>query len=89
MHERSVLDALMRKVATEVALTGATRARALTVRLGALSHFSPEHFREHFQAASQGTVADGARLTIEVGTDPGDPDAQGVLLVSMQLELPG
>ena len=88
MHERSLLDALMRKVATEVLQAGALRARALTLRLGALSHFSPQHFREHFQEASRGTVAEGAALTLEEATDPADPDAQGVLLVSIELELP-
>ena len=32
------------------------------VRLGALSHFTPEHFREHFEDASRGTIAEGAEV---------------------------
>jgi hydrogenase nickel incorporation protein HypA/HybF len=56
------------------------------VKLGALSHFSPDHFREHFEQASRGTVAEGASLEIELLTDISDPRAQDVIVESVDIE---
>lgn len=59
----------------------------IRVRLGALSHFTPEHFREHFEDASRGTLAERAEVETELRTDPTEPDAQGIVLESVELEL--
>jgi len=53
MHEASLMRNLMRQVLDLAAERGATRIVGLTVRLGALSHMSPEHFREHFEEAAR------------------------------------
>jgi hydrogenase nickel incorporation protein HypA/HybF len=45
-----------------------------------------EHFREHFEAAARGTIAEGCRLEIETLTDKYDPHAQDILLDSVELE---
>lgn len=66
---------------------GATRVSAVTVRLGALSHFDPGHFREHFEQSAAGTVAEGAEVHAAVDPDPTAPGAQGVLLESVELDL--
>jgi hydrogenase nickel incorporation protein HypA/HybF len=57
----------------------------ISVRLGALSHLSPEHFREHWEHAALGTVAEGAEIAIETASDPADPHAEQVLLQSVTL----
>jgi len=57
----------------------------VTVKVGVLSHISPEHFREHFLHASRGTVAEEAQLHTEVLTDVTDPHAQEVLLESIEV----
>ncbi len=67
----------------------ATRVTRISVRLGALSHFDPGHFREHFADSAAGTVADGAEVDAEVDPDPTAPGAQGVLLESVELDLEG
>jgi len=59
----------------------------VTVKLGALSHISPDHFREHFVHGARGTIAEGARLTLEIGHDPGDPRAQDVVLDCLEVEV--
>ena len=41
---------------------GGRRVTRIRVRLGALSHFTPEHFREHFEDAARGTLAEGAEV---------------------------
>jgi hydrogenase nickel incorporation protein HypA/HybF len=59
----------------------------LEVWLGALSHISPEHFREHFEQSSHGTLAAGADLAIAVGTDAGEDGAQDIRLQSVEVEV--
>jgi hydrogenase nickel incorporation protein HypA/HybF len=67
----------------------ATRIKSVRVWLGALSHFSIEHFREHFEHASRGTLAENALLDIELSTDIADPRAQNVVLESLDVEVAG
>jgi hydrogenase nickel incorporation protein HypA/HybF len=80
---------LMREVEASARGEGAARVVRIRVRLGALSHFTPEHFREHFEDASRGTLAEGAEVEAELASDPTEPAAQGVVLESVELELPG
>ena len=88
MHEASLMKNLMSKVEQLAREHGAGRVTRLDVKLGALSHFSPDHFREHFERAARGTVADGALLEIELLTDISDPRAQDVVLASADVEDP-
>jgi hydrogenase nickel incorporation protein HypA/HybF len=87
VHERKLMDDLMGKIELEAHAAGATRVTAVRVRLGALSHFTEAHFREHFEDASRGTVAEGAEVAAELRTDPTEPEAQGVVLRSIEVEL--
>ena len=86
MHERALMDDVMRKVDAVAQENGAIRVTRIGVRLGALSHFTPEHFREHFADASRGTLAEGAEVDAVVETDLSDPDAAGVVLESVEVE---
>ena len=86
MHERALMDDVMRKVDAVAHENGAIRVTRIGVRLGALSHFTPEHFREHFADASRGTLAEGAEVDAVVETDLSDPDAAGVVLESVEVE---
>ena len=86
MHERALMDDVMRKVDAVAQENGAIRVTRIGVRLGALSHFTPEHFREHFADASRGTLAEGAAVDAVVETDLSDPDAAGVVLESVEVE---
>ena len=86
MHERALMDDVMRKVDAVAHENGAIRVTRIGVRLGVLSHFTPEHFREHFADASRGTLAEGAVVDAVVETDLSDPDAAGVVLESVEVE---
>ena len=88
MHEHALMNDLMRKIEAEAAAAGGGRVTRVRVRLGALSHFTPEHFREHFVDAARGTAAEGAEVETELRTDPTEPEAQGVVLESLEVELP-
>jgi hydrogenase nickel incorporation protein HypA/HybF len=87
VHEKALMDDLMRKLESEAKAEGGRRVTCIRVRLGALSHFTEAHFREHFEHASRGTIADGAEVEAELRTDPTEPNAQGVVLESIELEL--
>jgi hydrogenase nickel incorporation protein HypA/HybF len=86
MHELSLIHDLMRRIESIAREHGGRRILSVKVRLGALSHISPEHFREHFVQAAAGTVAAGARLEIEQHKDEADPRAQDILLESVEME---
>jgi hydrogenase nickel incorporation protein HypA/HybF len=85
MHEMSLMVDLMRKIETVAMEHGAGRIARVRIKLGALSHFSSEHFREHFVHASRGTRAEGATLEVAVSDDVGDPRAQDVMLESVEV----
>lgn len=86
MHEMSLLNDLMGKIIGVARKEKAAKVVGLKLKLGALSHFSPEHFREHFEEASKGTVAEGARLTMEVSDDISDPNAQSIVLENVEIK---
>ena len=86
MHEMSLIHDLMRKIETIAREQNAQKVVGVKVRLGALAHISADHFREHFEEESKGTIADGARLEVELLTDENDPQAQDILLDSVEVE---
>lgn len=85
MHERALLDDLMREILAVAAREGAARVTRVEVWLGALSHFTPGHFREHFEDAARGTPAEGAAVAATLDGDVGDPRATGVVLVAVDV----
>lgn len=88
MHEFSLLKDLMAKVTALAQENDARRVAVVQIKLGALAHISAEHLREHFVAASIGTAAEGAVLEVEESNDTADPQAQDILLQSVELEIP-
>ena len=87
MHEKALIDDLIRKIESTAQAEDARRVVRIRVRLGALSHFTPEHFREHFGDAARGTVAEGAEVAAELAGEPTDPDARSVTLEEIEVEV--
>ncbi|HVW51180.1 MAG TPA: hydrogenase maturation nickel metallochaperone HypA [Trinickia sp.] len=87
MHETGVVRNLVRQLEMEARKNGAIRVRGVGVWLGALSQFSPEHFREHFIDEACGTLAEGATLRIEASRDVIDPHAQDVMMTSIEFDV--
>jgi hydrogenase nickel incorporation protein HypA/HybF len=87
MHETGLVRDLVRQLEKAAQEAGAERVFGVVVWLGALSHFSPEHFREHFDSEARGTLAEGAALKIEMSQDIGHPHAQNVMMRSVDLEV--
>ncbi|MCB0403626.1 MAG: hydrogenase maturation nickel metallochaperone HypA [Bdellovibrionales bacterium] len=89
MHEQSLINNLMDKIAEQAKIHGANKVTEVHVWLGALSHMSPEHFKEHFDISAKDTLTDGAKLKIETSTDIHDPNAHDILLRNVQIEIEG
>ncbi len=85
MHEKALLDDLMAKILQVAEAEGGGVVRRITVRLGALSHFTPEHFRDHFAVAAAGTIAEGADVVATLDDDLTDSRAQSVVLESVEI----
>ncbi len=86
MHEYSLMANLIDKISVVARKQQADRVTGVTVRLGALSHISADHFREHFVHGTKGTIVEDARLTVIESQDPAAPDAQDVVLQSVEVE---
>lgn len=86
MHEASLMKGLMRRIDEIADAESARKVTQVSVWLGALSHMSAGHFKEHFDEAAAGTRARGARLEIETSDDIDDPNAHDILLRSVEVE---
>ncbi len=85
MHEKSLMDNLMNKIFELAKKEKANKVVKVTVKLGALSHMSKEHFKEHFDIAAHGTIAQDAEIFAHESTDIHDPNAQHVILQSIDV----
>jgi len=83
MHESGVFASLLQELERLVAENQAKRVSAIELVVGALETSDDEHLREHFRMASQGTIAEGAELTLV--RDP-NPLSAGFVLRSVELE---
>ena len=86
MHERALMEDVMRRIERVALEQGATRVTRIDVRFGPLSHFTPEHFAEHFLDASRGTIAEGAEVVGVLDEDIRGDRARDVLLESVEVE---
>ena len=88
MHEMSLIADLVAKLNEVAQAQNSERVTRVGVALGALSHISADHFREHFVEGTRGSVAEGAELDIRVETDMDAPDAQDIRLTSVEVDAP-
>lgn len=86
MHEFSLMANLLSRIDELVREQRAAKVVGVTVRLGALAHMSPDHFRGHFIDGAKGTIVEGAHLDIVASGDTSDPNAQDILLESIKVE---
>ena len=85
MHEHSLIANLIKQIEEIAMKNNAKKVVGVKVKLGALSHISPDHFRGHFENETGGTIAEGAKLEVETSDDVYDPRAQDVILDSIDI----
>ena len=66
MHEVSLVESIVDLVAEERRKQPFSRVRMIRLTVGALGHAEPDALRFCFDAVTRGTVADGARLEIDI-----------------------
>ena len=88
MHERALMRDILRHVEEVARTEHADRVARIRVRLGALSHFTPAHFCEHFEDAARGTAAEGAIVEATLDEDAFAASALDVVVESVEIELP-
>jgi Zn finger protein HypA/HybF involved in hydrogenase expression len=85
MHETAIVTDLLGRAEAE-ARGDPTVIAALKFRIGALSGIRPESLRHCTDRVAFGMWGYSPELHIEESHDPTDPNAQGVVLVSVRLE---
>jgi hydrogenase nickel incorporation protein HypA/HybF len=66
VHEVSLVESIVELVAEEQRRQFFSRVRMIRLTVGALGHAEPDALRFCFDAVTHGTVADGARLEIQI-----------------------
>lgn len=87
MHEAGLIRDLIEKILAVATKEAGDKVSSVTVWLGALSHMTVEHFRDHYDRAAAGTIASEAALHIELSEDILHPDAQHVILKSVEVSV--
>lgn len=85
MHEHGLINDLIKKIIALAEKEQAEKVTKVSVKLGALSHMSASHFKEHYDIASKGTIAEDAVIDAEESNDLYDPNAQVVVLKSIDV----
>jgi len=88
MHEEALLRDLRRKLEEIGRDHPGERIRRVTLRVGALSHLTAPALRARWAETTARTPAESSELVVEVGRDPHDPGALGVVLASVALTGP-
>jgi hydrogenase nickel incorporation protein HypA/HybF len=66
MHELSITQSILDTALRHAEQAHAKAIRALSLRVGALSGIVPDSLRFYFEFINKGTLAEGARLEIEL-----------------------
>ena len=66
MHEISLIESVVALIEEERRKQEFSRVRMIRLHVGALGHAEPDALRFCFDAVATGTIADGARLEIEM-----------------------
>lgn len=86
MHESGVIKEMMAAIKKFMVENKLTSVKRIKVRIGALSSFSPDHFREHFDEAVAGSPIEQAALILETADDIGADDALSIVLEEIEGE---
>jgi hydrogenase nickel incorporation protein HypA/HybF len=66
VHEVSLIESVVALIEDERRRQAFSRVRMVCLHVGSLGHAEPDALRFCFDAVTRGTIADGARLEIEI-----------------------
>lgn len=86
MHEASLINDFMKRLQQLAVNEQTGNITRIHVWLGALSQMSASHFTDHFRLAAKGSAAEHAILDITLSDNIEHPDAQHIILESVEFE---
>ena len=89
MHEEAMLKDVIRKAEEVARQEGATRVTRVRLWVGARSHLGGPELRARWMAAVRSSPLSEAEVEIETSRDPTDPNAEGVVLRSLDMDFEG
>lgn len=88
MHEEAMLRDVIRKAEEVARHEGARRVTRVRLWVGARSHLGGPELRDRWADAVSGTALAGAELMVENSDNRNDPNAESVMLRSLDVETP-
>jgi hydrogenase nickel incorporation protein HypA/HybF len=86
MHEEAMLKDVVRKAEEVARREEAVRVTRVRLWVGARCHLAGPELKAHWDYAVQGTILSGAEVEIETSNDPNHPNAETVLLRSLDVD---
>ncbi|HYB78918.1 MAG TPA: hydrogenase maturation nickel metallochaperone HypA [Thermoplasmata archaeon] len=86
MHEEALLRDLVRKALEVARQERAGRVTRVRIWVGALSHLAGPELEARWTHAVRGTALEGARVDLELSPDRTDPNAEAVMLRSLDVD---
>ena len=86
MHEEAMLHDVVRKAVEVARREGASRVTRVRLWVGARSHLGGPELKDRWVHAVTGTPLSGAQVEIEVSRDEAHPNAESIVLESIDLD---
>jgi len=86
MHEEAMLQDVIRKAEEVARESGPGRVTRVRLWVGARSHLGGPELEARWGHAVSGTALSGARVEIEVSRDGAHPNAESIMLRSVDLD---
>jgi hydrogenase nickel incorporation protein HypA/HybF len=86
MHEEAMLRDVIRKAEEVARESGPGRVTRVRLWVGARSHLAGPELEARWVHAVHGTALSGARVDIEVSRDAAHPNAESIVLQSVDLD---
>ena len=66
MHELGIVESVLKSATAKARESGAKKVTAIRLRVGDMEMLTPEALQESFGLAAAGTLAEGAKLHVEI-----------------------
>jgi hydrogenase nickel incorporation protein HypA/HybF len=86
MHEISLLQSLVDQIIKLAKENNAKVVNRVMVKVGAGVHIEPDHLREHFYQVAHDTVAQNAKIDVEIDSDPLSENAADIILQTLEMD---
>jgi Zn finger protein HypA/HybF involved in hydrogenase expression len=86
MHEISLLQSLVDQIIKLAKEHNAKVVNSVKLKVGVGVHIEPDHLREHFYQVANGSVAQNAKIDVEIDSDPLSKSAADIILQTIEID---